>query len=227
MIDLYHGSNQAESRKKLLKRVAQAKLSEKEVVWINGKTVEPNQLIQALESSSLFGSDRLVVVENLVTRPKSKTKDKLKQILKNNAKANLIVWEEKKVDGRKLRAYPFNNVDESKAPKIIFKLLDSLSPKKPQQILKLYHQTLNSADAQMIFYMLVWRWRDLLIAKTAPKQVKGASWQKARLFSQAKRFKLKKLLFIYSRLLKIDRNLKTGQSPHDLESELDFLIADL
>ena len=69
-----HGDNLVASRNRLVELIDQAKSQSQEIVQLNGDKITSTELLQALESQSLFGTDRLVVIERLFSRVKSKRK---------------------------------------------------------------------------------------------------------------------------------------------------------
>jgi len=101
-IKIFHGDNIAESRKALSIEIAKAKSEGKEIVVLDGKKTNLTKIRQALESSSLFGQNKLVIIENLLSLcslpSKNKTLDYLK---KEKFEASLILWE-----GKRLKRIP-------------------------------------------------------------------------------------------------------------------------
>lgn len=223
---ILHGENTVLSRHKLIGFTQNFK---GEIVRLEGGKLSLTDLKQAVESSSLFGQKRLVVIENLFTRRPSADKEKLLKYLKEQKSTNLIIWERKTIDGRSLISFKFAQIEKFVIPAIIFKFLDSLSPQNKAKTLFLCHQILRQEPPEMIFYMLTRRIRNLLIVKDLGEKglEKMAPWQKAKLARQAKQFNLKQLLFFYQNLLKIDWQQKTGRAPMPLVSQLDLLIASL
>ena len=219
-----HGENITASRQRL---TGQLKSFSGEIIRLDGKKITLTELKQALESSSLFGSDRLVVIENLFSRPASKIRDKLLQYCKDNQPQNLIIWDRKKIDGRALTA--FKQAEKFEIRPIIFKFLESLTPHNQKNNLGLLHQCLQQDPVEMIFYMICRQARLLILAhdlgeKGLPNMV---PWQKTKLVRQANRFSLKQLLHLYKKLLIIDYQQKTGQAAFSLNHQLDLLLSSI
>ena len=75
---IIHGENIVGSRNLLNSKIDEFKTRGiKDIVRINGKKVKVEEVKQSLESQSLFGSDRLTIIEDLIIRPKSKQKDEI------------------------------------------------------------------------------------------------------------------------------------------------------
>ena len=78
MLHIFHGDNSEPSRKSFIELIAKLKVNgANEVVRLNGDDLVKSDLIQALESQSLFGGDRIVAIEGLLSRRPSKEKDSL------------------------------------------------------------------------------------------------------------------------------------------------------
>ena len=221
---ILHGENLVASRKRLTEE-AQAFVGE--VVRLEGGKLTLSQLKQAIESASLFGKNRLVVLENLFSLRPSKNKESLLKYLKKAKPTNLIIWERKKIDGRRLTAFGQARVEFFSLPSIIFKFLDSLNPKNKKTALNWLHRCLAQQAPEIIFYMLCRQTRYLIIAADLGAEGLGElpGWQKAKYLRQAKLFGLEKLLWFYQELFKIDYQQKTGKTPFSLASQLDVLVA--
>lgn len=228
---ILHGTNIVASRKMLVEQKERARQKGMEIIELSGKNLDLVDLKQALESASLFGQDRLVVIENFFSRPKSKTKEKITSYLKPLlSETELILWEGKQIDGRVLRGFADGNrIQVFKLPAVIFKFLDSVQPGGAKLTLNWLHQTLKTQVPEVVFYMLARRIKNLLIAKDLGKKgLTGlAPWQQGRLLHQASKFSLKGLLVLHQALLRIDWEQKTGQASLPLTSSLDLLIASL
>lgn len=220
------GENIVLSRKRLIEIAGRFK---GETLRLEGDQLDLTQLKQALESQSLFGAERLVVIENLFSRRPSKAKEETLHYLKAENPENLVIWEGKKIDGRTLASFNKAKVENFELTPFIFKFLDSLAPGNQKKSLTLLHQCLEQDLPEIVFYMLARQVRLLLLAKDLGKKglAKMASWQQNKLGQQASKFELMKLLQLHQQLLKIDWQQKTGQSPLSLASQLDLLVASL
>lgn len=230
MIYLFHGDNQVASRKKLTDLIAQAKREKKEVIALNGLKVNLTQVLSALESSSLFGQEKLVVIENLFSRPKSKEKEVIiKYLKKKSVVPEMIFWEKKTIPGTTLRWLPKNwQIQLFKTSAIIFRFLDSLRPGNTKQMLTLLKESIEKDSPEMIFYMLARQIRLLILAKDSGRRgLFGAPWQINKLLNQANYFTLEQLINLYQKLLAIDIDIKTGRSFMPLDWHLDLLTASL
>lgn len=216
---ILHGDNLVASRQKLSEYT---KRFDGEVIRLDGRQANLTEVKQALESASLFGQKRLVIVENFFHQPT------LVDYFKMHQAGNLILWEGKTIDGRRLASFKKAQIEKYSIPATVFKFLDSLGQDSKVALYWL-HQTLQHEPAELVFYLLCRRVANLII--TADLGVAGltkmAPWQKSRLAQQAKNFKKASLLVIYKKLLVIDWQQKTGQAAYNLADTLDLLVASL
>ena len=227
MIVILHGDYQLKSRQRLNQLIKQAKDKDQEVIRLNGEKLLPPNLIQALESASFLGSDRLVVIEGLFKRRASRTKETLFKILAQNDQKNIVVWEAKTLTTAQLKKLPSAQTQLFKLPATVFKFLDSLQPGQPQPSLLLLRQALKIEKPELVFYLLARRVSQLIVAKDYPQGLAGQPWQKKRLLAQARRFSLNQLLKFHQKLLELDYQLKTSRLPLSLAAHLDLLILNL
>ena len=226
---ILHGDNVVASRQKLAELIQKAnKLGVKEIIKLDGKTLSETQLRQALEAKSLFGADKLVVIEKLLSRQRSKEKNKLVDILASSS-SQVILWEAKSITKAALNKLKDCEVLAFKTPAAIFKFLDSLKPGNAQQSLIHLHHELSSEAPELIFYMLSRRVSDLIIAQDQKASIllKAAPWQKSRLSSQSRNFTTDQLLKLHQNLLSVDESIKTGRNLLPLNSQLDLILAKL
>jgi len=228
MLNVIHGDNIVASRNYLNSLIEQLKnKGVKEIIRLDGKKVSLTQIIQALESQSLFGTDKAIVIENLLSRQKGKTKEEILNYLSQaDIKLTCILWEPKSIHANALKKFKNSQIKLFKTSATVFKFLDSLKPKNTSSMIQLMDQSIASDSVEMVFYMLARQVRLLLLA-TGKNGLKMAPWQLGKLKKQAAIFRLPKLLKLHHKLLIIDEKTKTGQSPLGLEGELDLLITSL
>lgn len=225
-MEILHGENIVFSRQKLTEKI---KNFDGEVIWLEGKKIDLGELKQAVESGSLFGKKRLVVIENLFSTRSTKAILEAIKYLKNIEPKDLIIWEGKKIDGRRLTGFGKAQVYYFRLPSLLFRFLDSLSPKNKKNSYKLLHQCLEWEAPELIFYMLERQLRLLIIASDLGKKglFNMADWQKAKLLRQADNFPLERLILQYRQLQKLEYQHKTGKTLLPLSSQLDLWLAAL
>jgi hypothetical protein len=219
MITLIHGNFVESSRKEFVRLKADAKA--KDVRVLDGRTLDPAALIQALESRSLFGGDTIIFIENLFGRlgRKQKLIESLAAIM-NTSSNDIILWEDKEVGATVLKNLPQAKVSSFKVPAVIFQLLDGLAPGTPIRVLP--------AEApELIFAMIVRRVRQLIQLYDGVVPIGLAGWQLTRLTRQAKLFTMDRLLTMYKNLLEMEFSVKNGSSPFTISQHIEQFLVDL
>lgn len=177
-----------------------------------------------LASQSLFASKSIYFVQNL-NRLISGQKDKLKlkEIKDYLADPSVVIidWEGGK-GSRELKIAGFGTVKEFKLSNSIFSLLDGLYPGNRIQFLTALNTVLENQEEGFIYAMLCRQTRTLLLAATNSLPA-SVGWQRTKLTSQAKQWKLDRLVSFYEGLTRIDLTLKTSSNVYGIRKSLDIL----
>lgn len=218
---IIHGDNIVGSREKLHQIVAEAKTKKKEVTYLEGKKISLADIEVALQSNSLFGSDKSIVIEQLFSRPHSKKRTELMEYLSKNRDTEVILWDKKVLTAAQKKKLAPDQEFQFKTSKKLFAWIDSISPQTSiQKRLHLYQETLSQEDAYLCFYMLTQRMRQLLIISEGGNPG-GAPFMISKMKSQARQFTQQQLESIHTSLYKIDRETKTeGPKQLTLEQKL-------
>ncbi|MBU1085285.1 MAG: hypothetical protein ABIJ43_03205 [Candidatus Beckwithbacteria bacterium] len=223
MIIIFHGDNFVLSRKVFNEQI---KAFKGEKTRLTAKEIDETILTQSLESNSLFGDPRLVIIEGLLTLPRSKNKDALINIVLKNQDSEVILWEKKSITPAVKKKFTKASIKEFKLPASVFKVLDSLKPGSGEITLKLLHDCYKKDAPELVFYMLHRRISQLIQGQEG-NNLKGAPWQVSNLKAQAKNFKLENLLKLHQDLINIDFSIKTGQAALPIASQLDLLLINI
>lgn len=225
-IKIFHGDNLVESRMALSQEVSKARKAGMEVVTVSGVKADFTQIRSALESGSLFGQDKLVVIEDFLSSSSSSFKKKTLAYLKKAQFENeLILWE-----GREIKNLPLKvETKLFRLDPILFRFLESLKQGSPEASLELLRQLKKKEKPEMIFHMMTRQIRLLILAKDLGEEglASLASWQKGKLIRQAQAFDLNHLVFLFGKLLEIDLEQKTSSDPFPLSSRLDLLVSEI
>lgn len=230
MLTIIHGSDTAASRKYFLdekQRFADALL-------LDADKVNLTDLAQIFEGGGLFGESKYIFIELLITK-KKKSSDFVDVItyLENHADEHTIyLWENKDLDIGTLKGFKKAVQRPFKLPQTLFVLLDSFKPGNGQQLVKLFHQTIESAETEMVFFMLIRQFRLLLaLSQTGESEIEElkrmAPWQRTKLEKQAALFTHTELLYIYQQLYKVEAGQKTGGLSAPMTSVIDFLLLEI
>ncbi|MFH0943476.1 MAG: hypothetical protein V1810_04885 [Candidatus Beckwithbacteria bacterium] len=214
MIYIFHGDNFVVSRQSLNQALS---IKPKR---FDGLNLSSESLTQALESNPLFQENQPILIENLLTLPRSKLKESLIKLVLSNQDKQIYLWEKKILTPAVKKQFSKAQVQEFKLPPSLFNFLDSL--KVADFRLSLIH-----SPAELVFYLFHRRVSQLIQVQTDPQSVKAVSWQLGKLKSQAKSVSLTKLLELHKQLLEIDEQIKTGQTDVPLSTQLDLLLTTL
>lgn len=226
MLTIIHGENQFASRKELehLKRNHNGE----EIVTLNGASLSLTDLIQALEAKSLFGVEKLVIIENLLSQKASGNDKLLGNLRKLPSDVNCVLWEGKEIRMTLLSQFSKAQIFLYKIEKQLFRFLDSLKTGNAKRSLLLFHNALEHDEPETILFMLVRQLRHLLLVKTQSTFLDSMSpWQEQKACLQVENFTLEKLKKAYGDLINIDYSIKSGESALDLVGRLDMFLLNL
>lgn len=220
---LLHGDNTVKSRDELV--LIRKKWSDggMEVVVLDGTKAELSEIKQNLESSSLFGADRAVVVEGLLTSKKSKRQEEIIEYLAAENASNVALWEAKKLDGRKIKK--FGEVKEFTVGKLMFVFLECMRPKNNRQMTELFQKVVVTDAPELVFFMMTRQVRMLL--EVLSGEYKGPGWLRNKLMSQARAFGEDGLLDLHAKLFEIERKIKTGRGLLKITDEIEWMLLGL
>jgi len=203
----------------------------KEIRELNGKEINETLLTQAVESSSLFGDQTVVCVENLFSPlgKKAKTARGYADIIKHADTASTIIFWEPKAIGKEILGMlePDVSIRLFDFPKIIFSFLDSIRPNNTKQTIEIFAELLLTEAPELVWNMLISRIRILIqiLDNVVPDRM--SSWQLSRLTKQVRAFTMDKLLDMYKNMLQMEYNLKNGNSPFTMAETIKQIILSL
>lgn len=227
MITIIHGNDLAKSRQAF----TDYKLKYPEASITDGQSITLTQASQILEGGELFSVQKVLFIENFITRRKiSSDFDDLNNFFQTHAGTNeIFFWEGREIDAKSLAKYHNAIIRLYKLPEALFYFLDCIRPGNTKQILTLFHQLLTVQDEEAVFYMLIRQIR-ILIALNQDKigridEIKRMKeWQIAKLKKQSKLFNPSELTDIYNYLFNLELSYKTGKLPVSLTSSIDILL---
>ncbi len=224
MILVLHGDDIAASRSELNRIKEDAKREGKEIIYIDGKSIQEDIYIQALSSSSLFDQERVMIIEQFLSSKEKRKKNAQKYLeLLNEYKnsSEIILWEEKEVSKSIIQSMQkIAQIKQFKLPTVIFQFLDAIRPGNQKHILQLSHIVMKEQSPEFIVAMTQKRVKQLLFILCGKDYQELQRWQKARLTNQAKHFTLKQLLSLYANIRMIEYKRNSGQLVYTPEDEL-------
>ncbi len=226
MLTLLHGDNITESRKALTD--LKSKAVGKEVRELDGKKLELSDLHQALESSSLFGSDTVVIIERLFAglgRKKKAAEEVLGIIVEASTSVDIILWEDKEVSKASIdKLGPKKVVLPFKVSSTLFTFLDAIHPTRVKENLLLLDKALEHEAVELVYFMVVKRIRQLLVITSGGTLGSISPWQYGRLTTQARGFTMVQLSNIYESLLEKEYALKSGNTQFSFRQLLEQIF---
>lgn len=217
---IIHGEDKVSSYKRLIELSDSYKQNQIEVISYDPQDLDITTLRQEL-SSGLFGTSKCFIIKNLLSTLKSKSKDKIIDLLKQDSTQEVILYESKSVSATNLKAFPKAKVEAFEISPIIFKFLDCLRPRNIRQILLGWKKlTEGGNEPEYIFAMVVRQVRLLIQAKSGPSYLKMAPYPKKLITAQAENYTLDQLISLHTALYEIDKKIKTGASPVGMEQLL-------
>lgn len=239
---IIHGENTIKSRARLTSVLEAARDAQIDIKRLMGKELTLALLEEAFAASSLFGTENVIVIEELHSLPKSAKKDQLIQavslqvnqlladgtgVITGTTIPKVLIWEKRQLTATMLKKFGSAKSEEFKSSSVLFKWLDGfgVSKDKSTQLQEL-HQIYDQDGAEFLFAMLGRQVRMLLSAKD-DGQLTGAPFMISKLKKQASAFSLDKLLQIHHQLLEIDTTQKTSSTRMTLQQQLDLLVLSL
>jgi len=195
-----------------------------DIFTLDGRQISLNQVLQAVESDSLFGTGKAVIIENIF----NKSTNEQKEILNFLGSAepfgsHLVIWEAKTLSAAQLKKLSGFDSRLFKMSPVIFKFLDNLIPGKQAVFLPLLSQALAQNTPESILYLIARQVR-LLLSVDSP-ELKLPPWQKQKLISQRRQSSDVALLKLHRLLVDFDWASKSGGLISSPEIELRFILA--
>lgn len=227
MLTIIHGNDVVASRKFF--QDERARISG--AVLMQQAEVNLTSLAQNLEGGGLFEESKSLFIEEFLSeRKKSAEKEAIiSYLLAQSVKHEIILWEGKELTNSALTPFKSAKIKLFKLSSTLFALLDGLKPGSGGSLVSLFHKTIETTEAEMVFFMLVRQIR-ILLALSGDNKVnisevaRLAPWQKGKFVRQANLFDLSFLRQRYKRLFEIETAMKTGTLTTPLVSTVDFFL---
>src|SRR6266568_768058 len=233
MLTIIHGNDTAQSRKCFLDE----RNKTKDAVLLDADQINLTDLAQILEGGGLFGETKFLFVEQFLTKRKKSSdfKDILSYLETQALENTIVLWEGKELERGALNEFKKVSIKIFKFPQTLFQLLDAIQPGNTKVMLNLFHQTIETAEVEMVYFMLVRQFRMLLALSETKTQTENpidelkriAPWQKGKLEKQANAFELGHLVNLYDKLFQIEVGQKTGGLSTPLVSTIDFFLLEV
>ncbi|MBI4089677.1 MAG: hypothetical protein HY424_03125 [Candidatus Levybacteria bacterium] len=232
MISIIHGDDNASSRNYFL----EMRKKQKNNISFNGEKVTITDLVQNTQGSGFFGDINVIFIEDLLTKNKKndgRTKELIGFMVKTSKKFSFVLWESKEILKRDLSLFKDAIIKRFKLPRNIFLFLDSLKPHNSKNLIKMFHNTLDSGIKEELILFMTQRQVRILMAlsdrgeKSIDELTRFAPWQMEKLERQARLFDIQTLKSIYKKLFEIETGYKTGVLNLSLVQAIDFLLLEI
>ncbi|MCX6726745.1 MAG: hypothetical protein NTY75_02915 [Candidatus Shapirobacteria bacterium] len=150
MITIFHGDNQELSRTAFVD--ATDKLTGFDILQVDAKTADDNQISQFLNSLSFISASKAICFTNFFSIPKAKL-DKIIKVI-NSSDSNVLIWQDKQLTPAQLKLLPQAKVELFKADNIIYLCLNQIKPKNLVKFISYYHQVIDNGLYDLLLYML-------------------------------------------------------------------------
>lgn len=222
---ILHGEDTVKSYARLAILTQELKSRNVEIIIQDASDIDITYLRQEMGSKSLFENQKCFVIKNLLGGAKSKNKDGLIAIIKQNQDHEIILWENKALTATALKSFPSAKLENFAMSPIIFKFLDSLRPNNTQNILISWRKLLQEGlEPEFVFAMVIRQVKLLIQAKTNFKNLKLAPYPAKLINTQTTYFALDHLLDLYQELYQIDIKIKTGTSTTTMDHLLGHFL---
>ena len=232
-VTLIHGDYQRVSRvflNDLIKNASAKGL--KELIRLDGRNFTLTSLVEACESDSLLGQNRLVVLENLFANRSKPFIQTISQYLKELIKRGpqlvsnpIVLWEAKLLTATQLKPLIGASVKVFRVPVVIFNFLDNLAPGKQPKFIPLYQHLIKSESPESLLVMIGRQVR--LLIQVADPNFKLPPWQLKKLIAQRKQFTDEGLITFHDSIVDLDRRAKGGKLIGDLKGEMLMVLINL
>lgn len=151
MIYIYHGDDQYKSQQAYQVKLAQYQNFEQ--LHFENKSIDIEKINQFINSGSLFGSDKLLILDNPFSLLKANL-DKLQKIVQNSTDVDIIIWQDKSLKPTEINILGKATVAKFPLDKKLFACLNSLKPGNIHSFCALYQETISQEPFELFFFWL-------------------------------------------------------------------------
>lgn len=203
MIYIFHGDNIESSRTAWSTTLNG--LKDTQVLRLDSKTYDLDNLNQFLQSQDMFGSPKVLAFSNLFSIPKANL-DKIIKLLICSP-ISIFIWQDKLLTATQLKILPQAKVNIFKTDNSIFKCIKLVQPGKFSIFLPPYQKVISQGLYDLFLYLLKGNLR---------RQLQTSS-----------RFPADRLKKTYLYLIELDYQNKSGQLSIPCETALERILFNL
>lgn len=223
-IIILHGEHHVQSRTELVRLMTALKDRQRTLHQLEASTLDVATVESLLGTQSLFGEEFAIIIQELLSLPKSKKRDQLVDlVVAGGERFDIVLWEKKKLTAAQAKAFKGAKIQEFKISPATFQWLDHLHSKNLKQQLTLLQAAVKQDGVDFCVAMLQRQVKMLLTAKVGGK-LSGHPFMVQKTTNQAKHFSTDQLIDFHEKLTKMDYHLKTGQLRLPLQQSLEQLF---
>jgi hypothetical protein len=225
MLFIYAGEDQAAAHQNYVLKQVQLRSEGYELISINRKKF--SELESWLSDAQLLFSQKIAYC--LPFCPGVKKEREVLANFQNESALHIVLYDPDHYQRDLKTWFPKASIMWHKLPTDVFAFLDSLVPGNGTRAVKDLDQLKGKDNEVLLFTLIRKRLKDLLLLSNGLKPAgRLQGWQLDRLTSQASRWDPAKLKQTYRQCYRIDRAIKTGETPYGyIESVQLLLIAAL
>lgn len=224
---ILHGENQVDSRRRLRELIDHSIKKGLNIINIDGPNINKTDFLTIARSPSLLLGTDLLVVEGFFKNKKAT--EILNEVAdrQNEISTSCLFWEDRTVPVSKIPKKSFIKSEKFDIPKLIFTLVDLVTPQTKKQAIRLFQDRKLRDNCDYFLIMLARQVKYMIWLKEDPDQASLPVWQKKKIQIQANKFTSKSLRKLHTDLLDLDYKSKSSGLTLNLESSLELLILSL
>ena len=149
MIYIFHGNHTAQSYTAFSEAINNYQQHEK--FQASGKNINPDSLDRFLNTPSLFSETKAVILENPFSLPKASF-DKITNLINSHPDFDYLLWQEKKVEVTKLKAFSTASIKFFTLPELLFTCLNSIQPKNKINFSQKYQNLISDFPFELALF---------------------------------------------------------------------------
>ena len=204
MIYIFHGDDQYASRSAFNQQLDQQ--LNKDILRLDSKTANLDSINNFLNSSSLFASQKVLVITNLFSIPKA-ILDKIIKLIKDDSQNDIYIWQDKTLTPTQTKIFPQAKINHFPINKVLFSCLNQIRPKNISKFIPLYQKVIEQEPFELFLFF---------VKNNLRKQITSYS-----------SFSKKDLQRTYLQLIELDFQSKNGQLAIPKEIALQRILINL
>lgn len=126
MIYIFHGDNEADSRKDFNSQISQ--YTDTDTLKVDNKNIDLDQINNFINGQSFFYTQKTISFSNFFSISKPILDKLIKIISTTQAQNNIIIWQDKLLNATQLKTFPQSVVKSYKTNNIVFSCLNEIRP---------------------------------------------------------------------------------------------------